>query len=397
MLLTCPTCRSGLQVPDGTTAQVRCPTCKTVFSAAARPPSPPAPAKPIADRPRPKPVPPRPAEDDDRPRRRSRREVEDDDPPRRRRQADEVNDAADEPEAEQSRRKKRPADGLTTEQRAERKAVFRRGAWGARLIWISFLCYGGGMLLLCVYFVHKAVISFTNGEPVPLGVYFILAGLLGLCNWIVGAVGIGLSLSGPKAPGLQRFGIAAAVAAGVHAVLLLVVVIQAGKVESKTPDGTLVPTPLFQWRQLPTQMDTLTIYLTLIAYPDDYKPELRNAVGIALVTGLVEVVRLVLLMMLLSSLARASGDVDLNRKCTRAAGYVAWGPVAVAVVVLLTMVMVVETGAQYSSFGKIVLSVLSLGITAMVTSVLVPAMSAARDVTEACESPFQSQVIDLGG
>ena len=33
MLLTCPTCQSGLQVPDGTTAMVRCPACKAVFSA----------------------------------------------------------------------------------------------------------------------------------------------------------------------------------------------------------------------------------------------------------------------------------------------------------------------------------------------------------------------------
>ncbi|MBN9118610.1 MAG: hypothetical protein J0I06_05560, partial [Planctomycetes bacterium] len=32
VLLTCPTCRSGLEVPDGTTALVRCPACKTVFS-----------------------------------------------------------------------------------------------------------------------------------------------------------------------------------------------------------------------------------------------------------------------------------------------------------------------------------------------------------------------------
>ncbi|HEX4606926.1 MAG TPA: hypothetical protein VH092_01850, partial [Urbifossiella sp.] len=33
MLLTCPTCQSGLQVPDGTTAHVRCPACKMVFPA----------------------------------------------------------------------------------------------------------------------------------------------------------------------------------------------------------------------------------------------------------------------------------------------------------------------------------------------------------------------------
>ena len=33
MQLICPTCRSGLEVPDGTTAHVRCPACKSVFPA----------------------------------------------------------------------------------------------------------------------------------------------------------------------------------------------------------------------------------------------------------------------------------------------------------------------------------------------------------------------------
>ena len=32
--LICPHCRSGLAVPDGTTALVRCPTCQTVFAPA---------------------------------------------------------------------------------------------------------------------------------------------------------------------------------------------------------------------------------------------------------------------------------------------------------------------------------------------------------------------------
>src|SRR5436305_14441810 len=32
--LTCPNCRSGLEVPAGTTAMVRCPACRTVFSPA---------------------------------------------------------------------------------------------------------------------------------------------------------------------------------------------------------------------------------------------------------------------------------------------------------------------------------------------------------------------------
>jgi LSD1 subclass zinc finger protein len=32
MLLTCPDCRSGLEVPDGTTALVRCPACQKVFN-----------------------------------------------------------------------------------------------------------------------------------------------------------------------------------------------------------------------------------------------------------------------------------------------------------------------------------------------------------------------------
>src|SRR5262245_45592420 len=73
MLLTCPTCRSGLEVPDGTTAMVRCPACKRVFSPAdgvASPKPKPAPGKSIVgkavldddddDRPRRKPSPAKP-------------------------------------------------------------------------------------------------------------------------------------------------------------------------------------------------------------------------------------------------------------------------------------------------------------------------------------------------
>ena len=54
MLLTCPTCRSGLEVPDGTTAMVRCPACKTVFSPAAGITPPPEPDDETEETPRPK-------------------------------------------------------------------------------------------------------------------------------------------------------------------------------------------------------------------------------------------------------------------------------------------------------------------------------------------------------
>ena len=55
MLLTCPTCKSELAIPDGTHARVRCPACKTVFDQEDEPdPAPPEAASPPRRRARPR-------------------------------------------------------------------------------------------------------------------------------------------------------------------------------------------------------------------------------------------------------------------------------------------------------------------------------------------------------
>lgn len=407
MQLTCPTCRSGLEVPDGTTARVRCPTCRTVFSPADGV-APPRPPRGLDDEPPRRKTRPRADddEDDDRPRPPRYREDddEDDDRPRKPRrrvvsQDDDRDDTPAEsrrPDEDRPRRRPKPRDGLTDEQRAERAAAFHRGTWGAKLVWISLLCYGGSMLLLCILHIHVAVTSVgAGGAAAPLA-YFYIAGLLGVCNWLCAAVGVGLCLAGPPAPGLYRFGIAAGVAVVCHLVILLALVAQSGHVVPAGADADEFRT-ILRWRQLATQLDSLSGYLTLVAYPDIIPVGAHGVVGLEIAAGVAEVVRLVLLMMTLGCLARAAGYKELNGQCVRAAGYVAWGPVAVAVVELLTMVAMIETGGQNTGFGKIILSVMILGVTALLTGTLIPAMSAARDVTEACEAPFQAETIDLGG
>ena len=56
-IASCPKCAASLKVPDGTSAAVRCPKCKTVF----KPNAPAQPAFEVVDEPTPPKPSPRPA------------------------------------------------------------------------------------------------------------------------------------------------------------------------------------------------------------------------------------------------------------------------------------------------------------------------------------------------
>jgi hypothetical protein len=251
-------------VPDGTTALVRCPACKTVFAPADS-------AVPEGDeeeqeRPKAKarkPVREDEDEDDDRPRkkRRARKKDEDDEKPE-----SENRDFDPETEEEERRRKKRrrkPGDdgSMTPEERAARRAAFGRAAWGCRLIWISFALFMFSMALIIIFYFQLALAKVMT----PSTMYITLAGVLGLLNWIVGAVGVGLCLSGPQAPGHWRYGISAAVATAVHLVMVLVLVSQGKEMgvasSSDSPEVS-------QWELLPTRLDATMFYLTMVVYQD---------------------------------------------------------------------------------------------------------------------------------
>ena len=114
------------------------------------------------------------------------------------------------------------------------------------------------------------------------------AGVLGAANWVVAAVGVGLCLSGPPSTGHWGYGIAAAVATGVHLVLLLVLVGQGKEYSAGTvvdPHGAGV-----KWGLVPTRMDAVTFYLTFLLY---HEQELipKAKMNLSIVVGVAEMVR----------------------------------------------------------------------------------------------------------
>jgi LSD1 subclass zinc finger protein len=394
VLLICPNCRSGLEVPDGTTALVRCPACKTVF----------APADGAAheedetdEEEQPKAKPRKPARDeeaeDDRPRKkrsakRSREEEdeEDEDEPETKNRDF---DPETEDEAKQRKKRRKPAadDSLTPEERAARRAAFERAAWGCRLIWISFALFMLSMVLIIIFYFQLALVRLVA----PSTVYITLAGVLGLLNWIVAAVGIGLCLSGPRAPGHWGYGISAAVATAVHLVMVLALVSQ-GKEPgvASAADSTEVT----RWELLPTRLDATMFYLTMIVYQDQgFTP--KGQLLVSMITGVVEMTRTVLIMMMLSCLARAALDEDLAHKCTRAAGIASGGPGLIALIMFLLVAALVETNAGLNLSTLILITAVKMGIYSILAGVIMPAFMTAREVNDACDEPFQSLIPQL--
>ncbi len=384
MLLTCPNCSSGLEVPDGTTAMVRCPACKTVFTPGDG-------QAPDED------------EDHEEPRTRARRPVRDDDDdeddrPRRRASTNRRSDRDDErqnrdfdpmPEGEERKKRSRRSgthEALSPQEKASRRQAFERAAWGCRLIWISFALFMLSMVLIIIFFFQLALARFIS----PSMMYITLAGILGLINWIVAAVGVGLCLSGPRAPGHWGYGIAAAVATLIHMVLVLTLVAQGREVGVLAVESTDVS----RWELLPTRLDATMFYLTMAVYQEQgFTP--KGQFIVSMITGVVEMTRTVLIMMMLSCLARAALDEELAHKCTRTAGVAAGGPGLIALIMFLVVASLIETNAGVNLFTLVLIVAVKMGIYAILIGVLFPAFMAAREVDDACVEPFQSLIPQL--
>ncbi len=392
VLLVCPNCRSGLQVPDGTAALVRCPACKTVFAPADS-------AEPDADE-----------EDDEEPEAREPVRDEDDEEPRKKRRRkparDEDGDEEDEKPKDENRdfdpvtededrrrKRKKPRpddDAQTAEEKATRRRAFDRAAWGCRLIWISFTLFMGSMLFIGIYFFQFGLMI------VPSPAFITIAGVLGLLNWIVAAIGVGLCLSGPRAPGHWGYGISAAVATGIHLVFLLALLSQNREYSvGRSVDKATGESTFARWSMLATRLDATMFYLTAALYPSEQGAAPKEPMALSMITGVIEMVRTVLIMMLLSCMSRAALDEDLAHKCTRTAGIVSGGPGLVALLMLAFVAVVVETNAGLNMFTTILFSMVNMGVYFILMAVILPAYLAAREVTDACEEPFQSLIPNL--
>jgi LSD1 subclass zinc finger protein len=382
MMLTCPTCRSGLEVPDGTTAMVRCPTCKTVFSPAAGL-APPEPEVIVED------------DEDERPRRPKRRDDYDDedDRPRRKparsreRDRDEEDDNEGEPEPPKKRRRRVEDENLSPEEKRALRASFDRAAWGSKLIWASFIHFVLSMLCIIGFW-------FQNAFSTPSSAYVVAAGVLGAIGWVLAAIGVGLCLSGPPSPGHWGYGIAAAVATALHLMLLVALATKgtdysAGRVQELGGEDSAV-----KWGLVPTRLDAVTFYLTYLVYRDqEIIP--KGEMGFSIVVGIAEIIRTTLILMMLSCLARATGDEELSHKCTRAAGFASFGPGFMAAGMLLVAVILTEAHAGSGDMAKIILSTIVMGTYAVLCGCVFPGLMAAREVADACDEPYQAQLPQL--
>jgi len=364
VLLTCPKCASGLEVPDGTSAHVRCPACKLVFPAEDGL----APAEVVP----PRPPPPRPPVRQPAPETPQLNRDFDPDPPR---------------DPDKPVKRRRIDDGkFTPEERRTLKGQFVRGMWGCRLLAAGYGLQGIGLLLVVLVFTLNTIHA---GTPALVAA----AGVCGLMNLVLVPVGLGLVLAARPAPGLYRFGIAAGVAILVHAVFVLAVL--AKNEPTVVIEGEADTGLLNSLGHLVTKLDSLTLYLTWVAYPEE-SPFTRRGLLLDVVCGLAEMVRLVLLMVMLTAVARGTGDNELAHRCVRAAGIGSFGPAVLAVLMALFLTTMIETGGRDSKFGMVLLYAAAMGVYAVLAGTLVPAAVAARDAAEACEFPFRSQNFEIG-
>lgn len=397
MLLTCPNCRSGLQVPDGTTALVRCPACKNVFSPAdSAPPEPEAEEEEEEEEEEEKPKARKPArdeeEEEDEPRKKrrpSKRESEEEEKPQ-----EENRDFDPVTEEDDRKRKRKPRrtsdDAMTLEEKVLRRRAFDRAAWGAMLIWISFALFMLSMVFIGIFFFQFSFMI------VPSPAFIVIAGLFGLVNWIIAAVGVGLCLSGPQAPGHWGYGISAAVVTAIHLIFLMALVAQNKEYcVGRSVDRLSGETSYARWSMLTTRLDATMFYMTAAFYPGEQGATPREPITLSMITGVVEMVRTMLIMMLLSCLSRAALDEDLAHKCTRTAGIVSGGPAMVAFLMLMFVAIIIETNAGLNLFTIILFSMVNMGVYFILMGVIFPAYLAAREVADACEEPFQSLIPQL--
>jgi uncharacterized protein YbaR (Trm112 family) len=378
--ITCPTCMSTLQVPEDTTAMIRCPACKSVFSAE---------QGPSIHEP----------EEEEEPKKKTKprnakraRKTRDEEESEKKTSAKKSMKAAlpenrdfdpDAPKKKTKKRRNFEEEEMSPDERAALKAAFIRAAWGAKLVWLSILLFMLSMLLIIAYF-FQATFNYSN----PAGLY--AAGMMGILNWVLGAIGVGLCLSGPPSKGHWGYGISAAIATGIHMLLVLSLVasskeyVEAHKNISESEKGAV------RWEVVTTRLDMITFYPTYLIFggEQDIVPNAYGGLGVA--CGVMELIRIVLIMMLLSCLAEAAGDKDLSGYCTRAGGTACLSPGALSIFVLFYASFVIVAKAD-GLFFRIVFMSLFMGIYAILAGFMLRALMASREVIDVLEEPYQSQ------
>jgi len=228
------------------------------------------------DRPRKKPI--RLDDDeDDRPRKKPARRDDDDDRPRSRRRDREDDDDYDD---------RKPPRGDT-------KAQYSNARTGIGLVGIGFWCQVGALGIV----VFTLFLFIVVGESVPE--LFIPAGLAGLANWILGAVGFSFLIAGPRKGNLLGLTIALAAVTAIHLFLAFYIgfaydnaILGVGFGRSRSSIG---------WLMLPTQMIAL-VFMVIT--------EIFNSVF--LIAAIFEIARFVLFTLVVKEYGRLTRKRDLS-------------------------------------------------------------------------------------
>ena len=128
-----------------------------------------------------------------------------------------------------------------------------------------------------------------------------------------------------------------------------------------------------RWSMIATRLDATMFYLTAAFYPDEQSAVPKDPMTLSMITGVVEMIRTVFIMMLLSCLSRAALDEPLAHKCTRTAGIVSAGPAMVGLLMLAFVAFVVETNAGINLFTLIILLTVHISVYAILIGVTLPA------------------------
>jgi LSD1 subclass zinc finger protein len=355
-LVSCPKCATNLKIPDGASGNVKCPKCNTIFpvtkpAAAAfevvedTPPAPPPPP------PAPKPAAKSEVLDPDF-------EVVDETKSKKGKKvvriieidADDLDDLDDDDEDDRPKKKKkkkrRDYDDDDDWQPTGKGGSFGPARVGMLLVGISLWLYVGTFALLAFFL----MIAWA-GASIPNGL-MILTGLLGLGNWIVALIGLGFCIAGPSQS--RGLAIAATAVATVHLVMAFVVAnneksINAGhaaialasfsstaeKIKSLGEKAMKETDPARRReyeRELREYLDDRggsvatssrsemrwPDLATLLPYPDiliaqlSYESRHFSDYVLGLLSGLVEVARVILIILLIGAVGHAARDRDVS-------------------------------------------------------------------------------------
>lgn len=386
-LIACPRCAINLKIPESASGKVKCPKCNTIFAVGVTAPPP---AFQVVDDPAP--PPPRSAPQPDEP----DFEVVDEPKPKKKVTAVEDDDADDRPRSKRrhddeddDRPRKKRRSRYDDDDDYDRRPTGNRSAYGAAkvgmlLVSISLWLYLGTFALLALF-----LLIAWMGASIPNGL-LILTGLLGLANWVVALIGLGFCIAGPAQS--RGLAIAATAVAAVHLVMAFVVAnntkaaffgfhsIEALSMMNKFERVTDIMKRLeketdpnrrealqnelrdissedggriiddrkssnseMRWSDLSSLMPNSDQFIGVLAY----RSKGFNDYVLPLLSGLLEVARLVLLVLLVGAVGRACKDHDVGERSI-VATFVAGGA-ALAAMVVIVLVMVILDNSKPST------------------------------------------------